>query len=192
MRGSVTCDVSGNCRSRRPVSFATRCPSSGVRYHSVGGHRDRPSSADPPDWRHLHERSPRSRGRQWASLGDRPHIGLLVKGGSVGRARLSAVAIASGHLPRTDQRASCSRQSRAANATATRRDRIAPSLVTLWSHPWVSGRRFKPSTGPHLLFRSSGRYGHRIPATADAIGLSAGWCGSNERTARSTIRPERV
>ena len=64
------------------------------------------------------------------------------------------------------------------------RDRIAPSLVTLWSHPWVSGRRFKPSTGPHLLFRSSGRYGHRIPATADAIGLSAGWCGSNERMAR--------
>ena len=125
-----------------------------------------------------------SRGRQWASLGDRPHIGLLVKGGSVGRARLSVVAIANRRLPRADQRASCSRQSRAANAT-----RDAPGSNRALSRdlavaPVGNGRRFKPSTGPHLSFRSSGRHGHRIPTTADAMGLSAEWCGSNERMAR--------
>ena len=60
-----------------------------------------PIGADPPDWRHLHERSPRSRGRQWASLGDRPHIGLLVKGGSVGRAVGDARKLVSSDAART-------------------------------------------------------------------------------------------
>jgi hypothetical protein len=137
-----------------------RCPTLRVRKRAAARLPRHPIGADPPDWRHLHERSPRSRGRQWASLGDRPHIGLLVKGGSVGRARLSVVAIANRRLRCADQRASCSRQSRAANATATRRDRIAPSLVTLRSHPSVNGRRFKPSTGPHILLPPDcGRHG---------------------------------
>ena len=170
------------CTGRGHPRGPGRASANHVRYHASQRLQVHPICADLPELAASPRAIASASSSQWASLGDRRRVGLLVKGGSVGRARCSVIAIANRRLTRANQRASCSRQSRAANATATRPDEYALSRVTLRSHPWITGVGSSRPLDRTYRFEAVAVTATESPR--HAIGLPAGWCGSNERMAR--------
>ena len=153
----------------------------------------RPISAGPPDWRHLHERSPRrvvaASGQVWltahtsgsssrvAASDERAYRWSPSRTGACLALIYAHPAAASPGLPTRPR---------------TRRDRTAPSLVTLRSHPWVTGvgsirplHRTCRFEAVDVTATESPRLRTPWACPPGGAGLMNGWRGS-------TIRPERV